>query len=264
MLIVGERINSTRKPIAEAIRANDTKHIQQEALAQAEAGSDYIDVNAGAFAQDEPELLVWLVKTVQEVVDKPLCIDTADPEAAAAALQVHKGKALINSTTGQKARYEAFLPLLKEYGCSIVGLCIDDGGTPKDATGRLVIAERLIGNLTAEGIAATDIYIDPLVHPLGVETDAGLVAIKTIAGIKDKYPQVGTIVGLSNISFGLPARFQLNRLFLILAMENGLSAAVLDPTDGRMMADLLIAQTVLGQDEYCMNYLSAYRQGKLK
>jgi len=261
MLIIGERINSTRKPIAQAIAARDAKLIQREALAQIEAGADYVDVNAGAFAGEEPELLVWLVKTVQEVTDKPLCLDTANAHAAAA-LKVHKGKALVNSTTGQKDRYQAFLPLVKEYGCGIVALCIDDSGTPPDAPGRLAIAQRLIESLTAEGIAPADIYIDPLVHPLGVETKAGLVAIDAIAGIAREYPEVGTIVGLSNISFGLPARAQLNRLFLVLALACGLKAAILDPADKRMMADLVIAKAILGQDEYCMNYLAAYRAGK--
>ncbi len=264
MILIGERINSTRKSIAEAIKARDAKYIQREALTQAEARVNYVDINAGTFQDDEPALLAWLTKTVQAVADIPLCIDTANPAAAAAALRAHKGKALINSITGQKERYEAFARLIKEFGCGVVALCIDDTGAPKDAAGRLAIADRLIDNLTADGVAVADIYIDPLVHPLGVERDAGLVAIDTIAAIKKKYPEVGIIVGLSNISFGLPARFQLNRIFLMLAMGHGLSAAILDPTDKRMMVDLLVAQTVLGQDEYCANYLSAYRRGQLK
>ncbi|HEX77742.1 MAG TPA: dihydropteroate synthase [Dehalococcoidia bacterium] len=262
MLIIGERINSTRESIARAIAARDAGHIQREALAQIEAGSDYVDVNAGAFAGEEPELLAWLVRAVQEVTDKPLCLDTANAQAAAAALKVHKGKALINSVTGQKERYQAFLPLVKEYGCGIIALCLDDSGTPGDVPGRLAIARRLIENLTAQGIAPADIYIDPLVHPLSVETKAGLIAIDTIASIAQEYPQVGTIVGLSNISFGLPARARLNRLFLVLALAHGLKAAILDPTDKRMMADLATAETILGQDEYCVNYLTAYRAGK--
>jgi len=179
MILIGERINSTHKSIAEAIKARDSKHIQQEALTQVKAGVDYVDVNAGTFQTEEPALLTWLVKTVQEVVDTPLCIDTANPEAAAAALRAHKGKALLNSTTGQKERYEAFVSLVKEAQSGIVALCINDMGTPKDTIGRLAIAERLIENLSAEGIPLTDIYIDPLVHPIGVEQDAGLVAINT-------------------------------------------------------------------------------------
>lgn len=263
MLIVGERINSTRKPIAEAIEARDAGFIQKEALAQAEAGSEYIDVNAGAFAKQEPELLVWLVKTVQQVTDKPLCIDTADPAAAAAALKAHKGKALLNSTTGQRARYREYLPLVKEHGCGIVALCIDDSGTPRDAAGRLAVAGRLIESLTADGVAPGDIYIDPLVHPLSVEANAGAVALETIGGISQRYPGIGTIVGLSNISFGLPARRQLNRLFLLLTMAHGLKAAVLDPLDKQLMADLITATTVMGRDEYCLKYIAAYRAGKL-
>jgi len=264
MLIVGERINSTRGRIAQAIEEKNAALIQKEATTQVEAGAEYVDINAGSFAAKEIEYLTWLVETVQQVINKPLCIDSANSKALAAALKLHKGKAMVNSITVEKERYQAILPVLKEYACSVVALSIDDSGIPATTEGRVSIAGQLVDNLTADGIALDDIYIDPLVLPISVDFNNGVVVLDAIERIKQAYPEVHTICGLSNISFGLPARQQLNRAFLTMSLQRGLDAVIVDPCDKQLMSSIITVNALLGKDEYCMNYINAYRKGKLQ
>lgn len=263
MLIVGERINSSRKRIAQAIEERDSAFIQQEALMQVEAGANYIDVNAGTFLEQETEYLEWLVKTVQEVTDKPLCLDSPNPKALAAALKAHKGKAMLNSITAQKERYDAILLLVKEYECSLVALCMDDSGIPATAGQRVSLAARIIEGLTDEGIAQQDIYIDPVVQPISIDISYGAIVLDTIEGISPRFSGVHTICGVSNVSFGLPCRQQLNQIFVVLAMQRGLDSAIIDPCDQRLMADIIAANALLGRDEFCLGYLDTYRKGRL-
>ena len=262
MIIIGERLNSTRATVTRAIEQKDVNFIQRQAAIQAEAGADYIDVNAGTFLENEAALLKWMVEVVQEVVDKPLCLDSAEPQTIAAALEVHKGKALLNSTTGQKQRYDSILPILKEHDCGIVALCLDDSGIPTTVEERLQIAANLIASLTKEGISLSDIYIDPVIQPISVELTSAMVALQLIREIREQYPEVHIISGVSNVSFGLPARSCLNRAFLLMAMAAGLDAAIVDPCDQELMTTLLAADALLARDEYCMNYINAYRKGK--
>jgi len=264
MVIVGERINSTRKDIAQAIEKRDAAFIQYEAQMQVEAGVDYIDVNAGALIEKESEGLAWLVETVQQITDKPLCIDSSNSEAIAGALKSHKGKCIINSITAEKGRFNSFLPLLKEYDCSVVALCADDSGIPTTTERRVEIAGRIIEDLIAEGIALADIYIDPIILPISTEPKVGVIGLDVIEQVKKKYPGVRTICGLSNISFGLPLRKLINQVFLIMAMQKGLDAAIIDPTHKQFLAYITAAETLLGKDEYGVNYISAYREGRLE
>lgn len=263
MLIIGERINSSRQSIAQAIEKGAAQFIREEALKQAEAGADYIDVNAGTFLENEPECLQWLVKVVQEATEKPLCIDTANPRAAAAALKVHQGKPILSSISGEKERYDNMLPLVKEYGCSVVASCLDSSGIPDTAEGRVRVAAHLIDSLIAAGVAGDDIFIDALVQPLSVDQNSGVKALEAIGHIKQNYPGVRTVCGVSNISFGLPVRKRLNLTFVILAMQRGLGAAIIDPGDSLLMASIVSANALLGRDEYCLDYIRTYRAGKL-
>jgi 5-methyltetrahydrofolate--homocysteine methyltransferase len=263
MLIVGERINSTRERIARAIEEKDSPFIQDEARKQAEAGADYIDVNAGAFFDKEREYLPWLVKTVQEAVARPLCLDSANPEALKSALKAHRGKALVNSITAESARYGAVLPLLKEYDAGVIALCMDSSGIPPAAEGRFEVARKLIEGLMGEGIPSADIFVDPVVQPISVEATAGQVALQAIRWIREHHPQVHIICGLSNVSFGLPRRSLLNQTFAAMAVQAGIDAAILDPCDKTLMAHIVAAQALEGQDPYCQNYIGAYRRGRL-
>jgi 5-methyltetrahydrofolate--homocysteine methyltransferase len=263
LLIVGERINASRKAIRAALERLDAEAIAREARSQADAGAHYIDVNGGTFPGREPELLAWLVDTVQHATDVPLCLDSSDPAALAAALPRAKARPpLINSITLD--RFDAVLPLVREHGAKVVALCQSEGGPADTAQRKSEIAAMLVGRLADGGIAPGDIYVDPLVFPVATDSGAGAAAIAAIGRIMQAFPGVHTICGLTNVSHGLPARRLLNRSFLVAAMSAGLDAVILDPTDRELMASLLATEALLGRDEYCMALLKAHRAGRLE
>jgi len=264
MLIVGERINASRKPIAAAISAQDAAFIKKEAADQKNAGAHLIDANAGIFVDDEIRYLKWLVQTIQGAVDIPVCIDSPNPKAIAEALTIHKGRAMINSITDEADRYQKLIPIIKEFKPQVVALCMTDGGMPRNAEERFAIASRLIEKMTREGIKPEDIYIDPLVMPISTDKNYGNEVLKTIEKIALTFPKVNTICGLSNVSYGLPQRKMINQLFLVAAMTKGLTGVILDPLDKRIMANLVTTRALLGKDDYCAGYLTAFRGGKLE
>ncbi len=264
MLIIGERINASRKSIADAIVAKDGAFIKKEALDQQNAGAHLVDVNAGVFVGEEAKYLRWLVQTIQQnEAEIPLCIDTSDARAMAEALSVHKGRAMVNSITDEANRYQKMISVIKDFRPQVVALCIDDNGIPSTSEGRFLIASRLIEKLTREGISPEDIYIDPLVMPLSVDTNNGTAVLETLEKLSKSFPEVNTICGLSNISYGLPSRGLCNQIFLVAAIIKGLKAVILDPLDKRIMANLITTLTLLGRDAYCSGYLSAFRKGNL-
>lgn len=263
MLIVGERINASRKSIADAIVAQDGALIRKEALDQLNVGAHLIDVNAGVFVGEEVKYLRWLVQTIQEVAETPLCIDSPDAKALAGALSVHKGRAMVNSITDEADRYEKMIPIIKEFRPQVVALCMTDGSVPTTSEERFQIASRLIEKLIHEGISPEDIYIDPLVMPLSTDTNDGMAVLETLEKVSRSFPRVNTICGLSNISYGLPSRRLINQIFLVAAITKGLNAVILDPMDKRIMANLITAQALLGKDEYCGEFLAAFRARKL-
>ena len=266
MLVIGEKLNSTRKNVREIIENKDVKSIQDLAIKQVEGGADILDVNSSAAAGDKEENMEWLVKTVQEVVNIPLCIDSPNAEEIERGLEVHdwsKGKALINSITGENEKINRLLPTIKKYKCAVIALAMDERGIPDNSKTRVDIAARLIKILAGIGVALRDIFIDPLVVPIGTNDNNGLITMETIRDIREKYPEVRIVTGLSNISFGLPERKLINQVFMILTMGCGMDAAIIDPTDKRMMAMIKTAMVLLGKDNFCSDYISAYRQGKL-
>ncbi|MBN2558308.1 MAG: methyltetrahydrofolate cobalamin methyltransferase [Clostridia bacterium] len=264
MIIIGEKINSTLKAIRPAIERYDTKAIQELAVRQAEAGASYIDVNAGMFFKDELDRLEWLVKTVQEVVDIPLSIDSPNPLAIERGLKANKnGKPVINSITDEKERFEAVLPMVLEYNASVIALCMDDTGMPETEQDRVSIARRMIEKLTKAGVAPQDIFIDPLIRPIGTGSHYGRVALETMRIVKTEYPDVHVTCGLSNISFGIPERKLMNKTFLVAAVAAGMDGAILDPLDTKLMTFLYAAEALMGKDDFCMEYLTKYREGKL-
>ena len=263
MLIIGERINASRKSIAEAIETEDVAFIKKEAEDQLKAGAHLIDVNAGVFLDKEMDYLSWLVKTIQAEGEVPLCIDSANPKALAKALSVHKGRAMINSITDEKDRYEKMIPVIREFRPQVVALCITDGGMPTNSNERFLIASKLVEKLTSDEVSPGDIFIDPLVMPISTDKNYGIAVLETIEQIATSFPSVNTICGLSNISFGLPSRRYVNQVFLVMAMTRQLKAVILDPLDKRIMANLIITRSLLGRDEYCEEFLTAFRTGKL-
>ncbi|MDI6725399.1 MAG: methyltetrahydrofolate cobalamin methyltransferase [Smithellaceae bacterium] len=259
MLIVGELINASRKEVARAIESSDAGLIKRLALEQVEAGARYIDVNAGIFVEREAQYLRWLVEQVQDAVDVPCCLDSPDPRAVEAALAVHRGVAMINSISLEKARREFLLPLLAGGDLKVVALCMSDEGMPETAADRVAIAGRLIDLLVQNRVSLDNIYVDPLVQPVSVDTTYGREILQAIREIMARYPGVHSICGLSNISYGLPARKLLNRTFAVLAVAAGLDSVIVNPLDEQMMAGIISAETLTGRDSYCSGYLKAYR-----
>ena len=264
MIIVGELINASRKKIAPAIEARDADAIQQVAKAQEEAGADYIDVNAGVFVGKESDYLKWLVQTVQAVCTKPCCIDSPDPKAIEAALALHEGTPLINSISMEKERLETLLPVVAGSGARVVALCMSDDGMPETADQRIAIAEKLINTLVKNNVALEDIFVDPLVQPLSTNVSYGLEFMKAVEQIMTRFSGVHTVCGLSNISFGLPERKFLNQTFVTQAILRGLDGAIINPLDKRIMACIIAAEAMAGKDDYCMNFLTAYREKRFE
>jgi 5-methyltetrahydrofolate--homocysteine methyltransferase len=195
-------------------------------------------------------------------MDIPICIDSPNPVAMAEVLPLCKGKAMINSITAEAERYTRLIPLIQEHKPLVVGLCMDDRGMPDTAEDRVRIASDLIGKLTNDGVPIEDIYVDPVVTPVSTDTRYGMVVLDAVEAIMKEFPGVHTICGLSNVSYGLPNRKQVNQMFLVMAMTRGLDAVILDPCDKRIMAHLVTTMTLLGKDEFCTNYLKAFREGK--
>jgi cobalamin-dependent methionine synthase I len=259
MLIVGELINASRKSVREIIEKKDVEGIAQLARDQRKSGANFIDVNSGVFVGQEPELLKWLVATVQAAVDAPCCIDSADPRAIEAALAVHKGTAMINSISLEKVRYEKLLPVVKGSKSKVVALCMSDEGMPETADQRMAIADKLINGLVQNSVPIENIYVDPLVQPVATSNAFGIEFLQAIERITQTFKGVHTMCGLSNISFGLPERKFINQTFMVMAIAKGLDGAIVNPLDKRMMGFITTAEMLMGSDSYCMNYLKAYR-----
>jgi 5-methyltetrahydrofolate--homocysteine methyltransferase len=264
MIIIGELINASRKQIAPAIENKDADTIQKIAKGERENGADFIDVNAGVFVGKESDYLKWLVTTVQETVEAPCCIDSPDPKAIETALSVHKGIPMINSISLEKERYEALLPVVSGTECKVVALCMSDKGMPETTDDRVSIADELINNLLKNNVPLDNIYVDPLVQPVSTKDSYGIEFLDAIEKIINKFPGVHTICGLSNISFGLPERKFLNQTFMVMAITKGLDAAIVNPLDKGMMAKIVAAETLAGKDEYCSQYLQAWRDKKFE
>lgn len=263
MIIVGEKINTSRRSIAEAVENRDVSYIAGVAREQAEAGAHYIDVNAGTFLEQEAKCLCWLVETVQSAVGLPLCIDSPDPRALSEAMKRHKGEPIINSISLETERFRSLLPVVTSQPCHVVALCVAETSMPTTVEERVQVGSELINRLTDVGFPLERIYVDPLVQPVSVDTRMGIATLGAIARIMNDFPGVNTICGLSNISFGLPARRLINRSFLTLCLAYNLSAVILDPTDKQLMATLLAVEMLLTRDDYCENFINAYQSGRI-
>jgi 5-methyltetrahydrofolate--homocysteine methyltransferase len=262
MKIIGEKINGTRKHVGQAIKDRNADFIRTLAKDQVEAGADYLDVNAGTSHDREGDDLVWLVETIQSVLDTPLCLDSANPQALTVAIKATNKTPMINSISGEPNRLEHIVPIAAENNCPVIALAMDDKKIPESSAVRVSIIQELLEATRQAGIPDKHMYIDPLVMALSTNTQSGEVFFDTIRTIRKDAPETHFTAGLSNISFGLPARSYINRAFLTLAIAAGLDSAVLDPMDKELMRALLAAQLVLGHDRFCRNYITAYRAGE--
>jgi cobalamin-dependent methionine synthase I len=264
MIIIGELINASRKAIGAAIEAQDAETIKKVARDQFEAGANFIDVNAGIFVGEEPAYLEWLVRMVQEEVDAPCAIDSPDPKAVDAGLAVHKGTPMINSISLEKERYDKLLPILAGTDLKVIALCMSDEGMPKTVDDRLKIADKLVNGLIQKNIPVENIFVDPLVQPISVDNTFGLEFLNSVEEIMKRFPGIHTACGLSNISYGLPARKFMNQIFMVMAVAKGLDGAIMNPLDQKMMANIIAAEALAGKDEFCANYLNAFRAKKFE
>ncbi len=259
-VIIGERINPTgRKLMLKALQEGNFDMVRNDAKKQVEAGAKILDVNAGVPSADEPVLLKQVMTTVMEVTDVPLCIDTADPEALKAALQIYEGKALINSVNGEERSMEAVLPLVKEYGAAVISLCMDDDGIPTTPEARLKVAAKIIQRAGKLGIPVEDIVVDPLALTMGSDHTAGLVAMHTIEKVIAEFG-VNITMGASNISFGLPDRKYVNSTFIAMAIHAGLTCPITNPLEPEVNIAIKAADLAMGRDEYGMAWIQAYRK----
>ncbi len=256
--IIGEKINPTgRKKLAAQLKERNFDYIRSLALKQVEAGADILDVNVGVPGEDEVVLLPDVCKVVAEVTDVPLCIDSANTEALAAALAVVPGKPLVNSVNGEETSLEAVLPVVKEFGAAVIALTMDEDGIPSDPEVRLSIAEKILERAAKIGIPAEDVVIDPLVLTIGADSKAGLVTLQTIEMVREALG-VNVNLGASNVSFGLPERHTINQAFLGLAIAAGATCAITDPM--KLSMTIRAVDLLLGRDDYAGRYIKHYRK----
>ena len=256
--VVGERINPTgKKRLQQALRDGDSAYPCAQAVAQAEAGAQVLDVNAGLPGIDEAATLEQLVKDLQAITDLPLQLDSSNPEALSRALRIYNGKPIVNSVNGEQKTLDTILPLCKKYGAAVVGLALDEHGIPADAEGRFAIAKRIAAAANAAGIPNEDIYIDCLTLTASAQQEGAVQTLEALTRCK-KELGVRTVLGVSNISFGLPCRGYLNTTFLTMAMAAGLDLAIMNPNTPEMMAAVRAYRVLTSQDKQSTDYVAAY------
>jgi 5-methyltetrahydrofolate--homocysteine methyltransferase len=260
-VIVGERINPTgRKKLAAEMAGGDFSRVEVDALAQVEAGAQMLDVNAGIPLADEPGILAEAIRRVQAVTDVPLSIDSSIVDALEQGLAAYKGKALLNSVTGEDERLERILPMVKKYGCAVIGISNDETGISEDPDVRFGIAKKIIERAMDYGIPKEDVIIDPLVMPIGAVRYAGRTVFQIVRRLREEL-DVNTCCGASNVSFGLPDRAHLNAAFLTMAMAAGMPAAITNPLEEEIKKAILAGDVMMGNDPNCVNWLVANRGG---
>jgi 5-methyltetrahydrofolate--homocysteine methyltransferase len=264
VIIIGEKINGAIPSTAGAIRNRDAETIKSLAIAQTEAGADYLDICAGTGPDLEYETLVWLLDAAQSVSELPVCLDSPDPQMILKVFPHIKKPGIINSVSGEGNKCEVLFPLLKKHPeWKVIALTCDDKGIPPDAKTKTEIALRLVDNAAREGISPERLYLDPLALSLSTTNDAMLQFMDAVRRIKAEYPTAHFTSGLSNISYGMPTRGIINRNFLALALSAGMDSAIMDPTNRGMIETIYAAEALLGMDKFCVRYNKAYRQGRI-
>lgn len=259
-VIIGERINPTgRKAVLEALQAGNYDIVRKDAIDQVAAGAVLLDINAGVPGADEPAIIQQIIRNVQEVVDVPLCFDTANPLALSAALSFYEGKALINSVNGEQRSLDNVLPLAREHSAAVIGLCMDEKGIPKTAQARFAVAAAIIERAGKFGIPIEDVVIDPLAMAMSADSNAGRIALDTIELVVKEFG-VNISMGASNISFGMPDRKFINASFIAMAIHAGLTCPITNPLQLEVNAAILAADLTMGKDDHGMRWIKAYRK----
>ncbi len=260
-VVIGERINPTgRKALAAEMAAGNFDTVVADAIAQVEAGAQMLDVNAGIPLADEPGILAHTVELVQSIVDVPLSIDSSIVEALEAGLAVYKGKALVNSVTGEDEQMERVLSLVARHGAAVVAITNDETGISEDPDVRLEVARKIVSRAEDHGIAREDVVVDPLVMPIGAMGTAGRQVFRLLGRLRDEL-RVNTTCGASNVSFGLPNRTGLNAAFLPMAIASGLTSAITSPLHGEMLQAIKAADVLMGNDPHCAAWIARNGDG---
>jgi 5-methyltetrahydrofolate--homocysteine methyltransferase len=264
MIIIGEKINASLPGVKAMIKKRDVAALLELAKAQAAAGARFIDVNVATDTgsrDDELQSMKWAVETIQEHIDTPLCIDSADPAVLEAGLEARRGRAtLINSVKADNEHLAKVVPLAYHYESLLVGLAMDKTGIPKTVEKRLKACEEIAGACEIHKVPVESMYFDPLVLPVSSDVKQGLVTLDTLSEIKKRFPGANTVMGLSNVSYGLPKRPRLNRAFLHMAIYAGLDAAIMDPLDDDLMLAVRTGEALIGKDRFCRRYMRAFRK----
>lgn len=262
--VIGERINTSRKLVQAAVAERDADYIVDDVKKQQEAGAAFIDVNAGARIGHEEEDMKWLLDTIQPIATVPLALDSPDPAILEMAFKMVEQTPMINSISLEKDRFDAMMPFLTGKSCKVIALCMDDAGMPNSSDDIVARARKLVEELNNIDIKTSNIYVDPLVQPISTDTAKGTMVLDAVRAIKAEFPEVHITGGLSNISFGLPQRKIINRTFVTLMMDAGMDSAIIDPLDAKIMGTIKTADMLLGNDQFCMNYLKGVRAGQIE
>jgi len=264
MIIIGEKINASIPAVKTIIQKRDDNKLIELTQKQAAAGSGYIDVNVGTgegSREDEISAMQWAIEIIQNEIDTPLCIDSADPRLLEAALEVRNGRpSMINSTKAEDDNLKEIIPLAVRHNTSLIALTMDENGIPKTVKDRLSACEKIVEACQKFRLPLINLFFDPLVLPVSTDIQQGQVTLGTLTAIKEKFPEAQTVMGLSNISYGLPNRAGLNSAFLHMAIFAGLNAAIMDPLDHQMMAAVKTAEVLVGKDRHCRRYTRAFRK----
>ncbi len=254
----------TRKSIRERVNARDAAFIAAQARKQQEAGATHIDVNAGGDPARECDDMAWLTEVVSAATTLPLCLDSTSPAALEKGLALcNRPGTIINSITGERDRLKAILPLVKKHNTGVIALTMDDRGMPEDLEGRVALTRAIAKAVKAKGIGLDRVYFDHLVRPASTNPGQARHILEAIRITRAEFPDAHIALGLSNVSYGLPERNNLNRAFFAMLIAAGADGAIIDPCEEGMRNTLLSARAALGLDEFCMEYITAYREGKL-
>ncbi|MBM3243497.1 MAG: methyltetrahydrofolate--corrinoid methyltransferase [Candidatus Omnitrophica bacterium] len=261
MYVIGELINGMYNNIGKAVSLKDRAAIEACALAQVKAGADALDINCGPSSKDPISDTQWLIETVQSVTDKVICIDSSKPQVLESCLKITKGSAIINSTTADEDKLGTIVPLAKKYNARLIGLTINKKGIPQNKDQRLELAAQIVSYCADKEFPLENLYLDPIAMPINVAQGQQKEILESIREFKlISEPAPKTVIGLSNVSQGTLKRSLINRTFLVMALEAGLDAAILDPLDNELMDALITSNLILNKNIYCDQYLNAYRK----
>ena len=261
MIIIGEKINGSIPSVAEAIASRDAEFIKNRARLQDEAGATFIDCCASVPEAEEVETLKWMIDCIQEATDLPISVDSPSAKVLAEVIPYCKRPGLVNSVSGEGDKMDVIFPLIVDTKWEVICLLSDDTGIPKSAADRLKVFDKVMDKAKEYGISPSRMHIDPLVEMLCTSEDGIAMNVEVISTVRKRCPDIHITAAVSNISFNLPVRKMINLGFTVLAMNAGLDSAILDPTNRDMMGVIYATEALLGEDDYCMEYISAYREG---